>query len=52
MMSMTDETVVDTDESRTDVEAWLLELGLRAIVVAECPAPDCEACHPSLSEAA
>lgn len=52
MMSMTNETVIGTDEERTDVEAWLLEMGLRAIVVDECPAPECEACHPTLSEAA
>jgi hypothetical protein len=52
MMNVTSETVIRTDEGRIDVEAWLLEMGLRAIVVEECPAPDCEACHPPLREAA
>jgi endonuclease YncB( thermonuclease family) len=52
MMNVINETVLRTDEDRTDVEAWLLEMGLRAIVVDECPVPNCEACHPVLREAA
>lgn len=51
-MNVIEDTVMRTDEDRTDVEAWLLELGLRAIVVDACPAADCEACHPPLRTAA
>lgn len=32
---------------QTRVEAWLLELGLRAIQVEHCPIEDCEACFPA-----
>ncbi|MEX2322754.1 MAG: hypothetical protein WEA29_03140 [Acidimicrobiia bacterium] len=52
MMKVISEAMTRTDEDRIDVEAWLLEMGLRAIVVDECPAPDCDACHPPLREAA
>jgi hypothetical protein len=31
----------------THVEAWLLDLGLRAIQVEHCPIDDCEACYPA-----
>jgi hypothetical protein len=28
----------------TPLEAWLLQLGLKAIEVAECPVPECVVC--------
>ena len=39
-------TTVLSNRATTDIEAWLLELGLRAIQVERCPIPDCDACKP------
>jgi hypothetical protein len=40
------------ERSRTEVEAWLLELGLRAIQVEACPVDDCPACGSGRRRAA
>ena len=40
------EAEIPSDPATTDVEAWLLELGLRAIQVERCPILDCDACKP------
>lgn len=45
MRTTTDETEIPNDLATTEVEAWLLELGLRAIQVERCPNVDCEACR-------
>lgn len=40
------DTAIPSNPTTTDVEAWLLELGLRAIQVERCPHAECEACRP------
>lgn len=40
------------DERPTQVEAWLLDLGLNAIQVAHCPIEHCKACGAAPSRQA